>query len=549
MTLADVEEALDGASGVVRLPALVDGNLVLAPTPAEVPAAQGRFRFDGGFGLRRPLLDTAGAPTAAVQTVVTPAIPAARLGRRDPALAAELARLPFAEVLAYIGALRETFSSCAPRLGGAARAAAAGSPAGNRRKQATVEMLEGMLDPEGVAAAVDRDLGAPAVPGRAFLDGWVPTGADAHSGLARRVAQEMLGVPAGPPPAPALRAVPTRQLHIAAGNADVIALVSVMRALATKGQAVVKSASEAFLAATLLAVAMHELDPEHPLTRAVSLVSWVGGDRGIEDALLHGGGFDRLVAWGSAETVASLRSRAPGGLRTIFLGPRSGVSLIGREVLANGGTAAAGLATADSLIEDQAACSSSLVHYVEGDEDQALGYCEAVRDALARWDALLPHTPSQVTAGRLRRLRRGELAGARWWLNRRGPVTTSAVAYARAPFDLSAHKPLALGFYWSPLKIFEYMAAGLPIVAPAADRIPKLVEGGVEGLLYQPASPVTGLADALERLTDVKLRTRLGAAARERAVRDYSWRAHCEALERAISGIQTTETQRHRDIQ
>ena len=34
---------------------------------------------------------------------------------------------------------------------------------------------------------------------------------------------------------------------------------------------------------------------------------------------------------------------------------------------------------------------------------------------------------------------------------------------------------------------------------------------------------------------------------RER-VRDYSWRAHCEALDRAISGIQTTETQRHRDI-
>ena len=116
----------------------------------------------------------------------------------------------------------------------------------------------------------------------------------------------------------------------------------------------------------------------------------------------------------------------------------------------------------------------------------------------------------------------------------RMPACLAASDIGVAPFDLDAHKPLTLGFYWSPLKIFEYMAAGLPVVAPAADRIPTLVEGGVEGLLYQPASPVRGLADALERLTDGPLRARLGAAARDRAVRDYSWRAHCEALERAM---------------
>jgi glycosyltransferase involved in cell wall biosynthesis len=119
----------------------------------------------------------------------------------------------------------------------------------------------------------------------------------------------------------------------------------------------------------------------------------------------------------------------------------------------------------------------------------------------------------------------------------RMPACLAAADIGVAPFDLSAHKPLALGFYWSPLKIFEYMAAGLPVVAPAADRIPRLIEGGVEGLLYQPASPVIGLADALDRLMDATLRTRLGAAARERAVRDYSWRAHCEALDRAINDI------------
>ena len=116
----------------------------------------------------------------------------------------------------------------------------------------------------------------------------------------------------------------------------------------------------------------------------------------------------------------------------------------------------------------------------------------------------------------------------------RMPACLAAADIGVAPFDLGAHKPLALGFYWSPLKIFEYMASGLPVVAPAADRIPELVEGGIEGLLYQPAAPVDGLADALERLTDPALRARLGTAARARVERDYSWRAHCEQLDAAM---------------
>jgi len=134
----------------------------------------------------------------------------------------------------------------------------------------------------------------------------------------------------------------------------------------------------------------------------------------------------------------------------------------------------------------------------------------------------------------------------------RGIVFTGAVPHASmpaclaacdigvAPFDIGAHRALALGFYWSPLKIFEYMAAGLPVVAPAADRIPTLVEHEREGLLYEPAAP-GALASALERLTDSRLRARLGTAARDRAVRDYSWAAHCRALDAAFRQARRTQ--------
>ena len=116
------------------------------------------------------------------------------------------------------------------------------------------------------------------------------------------------------------------------------------------------------------------------------------------------------------------------------------------------------------------------------------------------------------------------------------PAALAAAHVGVAPFDLAAHAPLALGFYWSPLKIFEYMAAALPVVAPAVARIPSLVEHDREGLLYEPHAR-DGLADALERLTDAGVRERLGAAARQRAVRDYSWTAHCLALDRAFTSL------------
>lgn len=110
------------------------------------------------------------------------------------------------------------------------------------------------------------------------------------------------------------------------------------------------------------------------------------------------------------------------------------------------------------------------------------------------------------------------------------PAALARADIGVAPFDPVKHAPLRLGFYWSPLKIFEYMAVGLPVVAPSLPRLRKLVEHGREGLLYDGDDP-RGLDHALVTLADPALRRRLGAAARERVVRDFSWEAHCRALD------------------
>jgi len=116
------------------------------------------------------------------------------------------------------------------------------------------------------------------------------------------------------------------------------------------------------------------------------------------------------------------------------------------------------------------------------------------------------------------------------------PAALAAAQIGVAPFDPARHAPLQLAFYWSPLKVFEYMATGLPVVAPALPRLERLVRHGEEGLLYDPEDP-RGLDRAIAELADPALRARLGAAARARAVRDFSWEAHCAALDQRLRDL------------
>jgi glycosyltransferase involved in cell wall biosynthesis len=83
----------------------------------------------------------------------------------------------------------------------------------------------------------------------------------------------------------------------------------------------------------------------------------------------------------------------------------------------------------------------------------------------------------------------------------------------------------------------EAAAAGLPVVASAADGIPDAVEDEATGLLVPPGDPAA-LADALRRLAgDPALRARLGAAGREVAARRYDWRLNAALMEAVYDGL------------
>lgn len=454
-SIGELAEALDPEDGaVVRLPALVKGNLVFPP---EIPldklraaldrnvvarngrAVPERIFFEGAWVVRQPIVDRGSLnPTEDHQILVLPAVDPNALVERDLSrLANGLYSLPFAEILDYVGALRDVLRAHPALVHGVVAYTKTTSPIHDRAVEVLVELLPDLLDPKSLAEAVERELGDAFGTGAAYLDGWVPIAATVYRGMTARVNQRLFGTSARRA-RPHIRALPTRQLHITSGNALVVPFVSAVRAFATKGAAVIKSAAESTAAATLLAAAMHEVDPGHPLTQHTSLVYWPGGDRRVEDVLFAQGAFDRLLVWGSPETILSVAARAR-FTKTLFFNPRVGMSFIGREAFPRRLREVAARAAADALIADQSACTSSLVQYVEASEPEALEYCSVLKKILQQWDRAMPHGLSRASLGRLRALRRGEFVQGTWYENGRWPETKSAVVYMPSEFDLSAH--------------------------------------------------------------------------------------------------------------
>ena len=100
-----------------------------------------------------------------------------------------------------------------------------------------------------------------------------------------------------------------------------------------------------------------------------------------------------------------------------------------------------------------------------------------------------------------------------------------------APYQPSRLGQMKLGFYWSPLKIFEYMATALAVVTLDAPPLAEIVRPGKEGLLVAEGDE-EALANAIATLLADPERARtMGLSGRERVVASFSWQSHCEQLE------------------
>ena len=120
-----------------------------------------------------------------------------------------------------------------------------------------------------------------------------------------------------------------------------------------------------------------------------------------------------------------------------------------------------------------------------------------------------------------------------------GSVPHEDVAELIRQFDvaLAPYPRLDHPFYFSPLKLFEYMACGVPVVAAEVGQIAEVVRDGETGLLYPPGDADALVAACDRLLADPPLRRRVGEAAAKEVHTRYTWdhnAAHVVELARSL---------------
>ncbi|MGR9037609.1 MAG: glycosyltransferase family 4 protein, partial [Gammaproteobacteria bacterium] len=112
----------------------------------------------------------------------------------------------------------------------------------------------------------------------------------------------------------------------------------------------------------------------------------------------------------------------------------------------------------------------------------------------------------------------------------RHAVFTGALTHTEIPplirqFDvaLAPYPEFDHHFYFSPLKLFEYMGCGVPVIAAAAGQISQIVRHEETGLLYPPGN-LDALTDYCDRLLgNPDERELLGKAGAEIIHAHYTW--------------------------
>src|SRR3546814_12931138 len=108
---------------------------------------------------------------------------------------------------------------------------------------------------------------------------------------------------AGPGLTARTRGFGARCVHVSAGNAPIVSILTVIRNALTRSDAIIKLPSNDPLTPVALVRTMVEMAPDHPITRHISVAYWKGGDAAIEETIYDPRGVEKIIAWGDRQST------------------------------------------------------------------------------------------------------------------------------------------------------------------------------------------------------------------------------------------------------
>jgi len=127
-------------------------------------------------------------------------------------------------------------------------------------------------------------------------------------------------------------------------------------------------------------------------------------------------------------------------------------------------------------------------------------------------------------------------------------IFTGVVAYDRVPLYINASDTCTAPFIFarnakiglSPLKLYEYMACGKPVVASNISGVSDVLEASGGGIPVLPENPDALAEGILKLLENPDLRTKLGSKGLSYVTENYSWYSVAEKVNEVCkSGLET----------
>ncbi|WP_455141197.1 acyl-CoA reductase [Candidatus Hodarchaeum mangrovi] len=168
-----------------------------------------------------------------------------------------------------------------------------------------------------------------------------------------------------------IRAFGSRTVHIIAGNVPLVAVGTIARSCATRCDTIIKLPSNDPFTAIALVRTMIDMEPNHPITKSISVAYWKGGDVNFEQKLYRPENIEKIIAWGGFASIKHITRYLQPGIDLITLDPKLSTSIIGMEAFSDENTlrTVAQRAAIDVGAFNQEACVNSRIIYVQSGTD------------------------------------------------------------------------------------------------------------------------------------------------------------------------------------